>query len=202
MTISRRQKAIIIGSVLGDGYLEYDGYRGTRLQIKQAEKRKEYVLWLYKELKEFCRTEPKQKSDNMQWYFGTRFFIELTKIRAIFYRDRKIIPDTIGKLLADPLSLAIWYMDDGTLDWRLHDHFAFSLTVNCFSVREVKKLQKTLYDNFGIIASVQNPLCRGKRYPKLYIGKNGRMRFLSLIQPYMHECFAYKLPPLTNPSET
>jgi len=196
--LTKKQKAIVIGNILGDGYLEYNGCRGTRLQMKQAEKYKEYIFWLHKELKSLCKSGPSQRKDNRQWYFGTRFVDEFTELRKRFYDQQgiKIVPDEIGKILTEPLSLAIWYMDDGTLDFRPKDHFAFSLTVNCFSIGETRKLSQVLLDNFGIISSVQNPLCRGKRYPKLYIGKNGREKFLKLIRPFILGCFRYKLPPL------
>lgn len=196
--LTEKQRAIIIGNVLGDGYLEFNGFRGTRLQMKQAERSKEYIWWLYNEFQDICKSEPKQRKDNNQWFFGTRYLDELTILRNIFYdaNGKKIVPDDIENLLTDPLTLAIWYMDDGTLDWRPKDHFAFSLTINCFSVEESQKLSQALLKNFSIYSSIQNPLCRGKRYPKLYIGKNGRETFLNLIQPYIIGCFNYKLPPL------
>lgn len=196
--LTEKQRAIIIGNVLGDGYLEFNGFRGTRLQMKQAERSKEYIWWLFNEFKDICKSEPKQRKDNNQWFFGTRYLDELTILRNIFYdtNGKKIVPDDIENLLSDPLTLAIWYMDDGTLDWRPKDHFAFSLTINCFSVEESQKLSQALLKNFNIYSSIQNPLCRGKRYPKLYIGKHGRENFLNLIQPYIIDCFKYKLPPL------
>ena len=50
--------------------------------------------------------------------------------------------------------------------------------------------------NFGVKTKVYDSLCRGKRYPKIYIGVKGRDKFLSLIKPYILNCFSYKLPPL------
>jgi len=195
--LSQRQKEIIIGSILGDGYLEFNGYVGTRLQIKQSVRYKEYVMWLYKELFSLCKSSPKRKKDTGQWYFSTRHLKELTDIRNKFYEGKKkIVPNDIAKLLTSKLSLAIWYMDDGTMDYRPKDHRAFSLAINCFTLKEANLLSRVLYDNYGIIATVQNPFCRDKRYPRLYIGKEGRNKFLQIINPYILNCFAHKLPPL------
>jgi hypothetical protein len=195
--LTKKQKAIIIGGILGDAHLEFNGYKGTRIQIKQCQKYKTYVFWLYNELNNLCKSPPNKRKDSSQWFFGTRYTTELTELRNIFYpKDKKIIPLIISELLNDPLSLAIWYMDDGTLDWRPKDHFAFSLSINCFSLREANLLSITLEKNFQIFSTAQNPLCRGKRYPKLYIGKKGRKKFLSTIQPYILECFNHKIPPL------
>ncbi len=57
-------------------------------------------------------------------------------------------------------------------------------------------INKALKFNFKVEASIQNPICRGKRYPRIYIGKNGRDQFLRLIKPHIIDCFQYKLPQL------
>jgi hypothetical protein len=195
--IRKKQRDIIIGNILGDGCLEFGGFHGTRLQIKQKEDRKEYVFWLYKELIDLCKTSPKQRKDNQQWYFSTRSTVELTEIYRFFYPNgKKIIPRNIFNLVKAPLTLAIWYMDDGGLDWRHKDHYAFTISTDSFQLRKIHLLINLLKENFGVEATVYNSLCRGKRYPKIYIGAKGRDKFLSLIKPHVLECFSYKLPPL------
>ena len=87
-------------------------------------------------------------------------------------------------------------MDDGSLDYRPKDHYNFAISTNSFSIEENYLLVDVLRKNFGVEVSIQTPLCRGKRYPELYIGVAGRERFLSLIQPYIVDCFSdNKLPP-------
>lgn len=195
--LSRLQREIIIGSILGDGCIEFNGFHGSRLQIKQAKRYKDYVFWLFKKLDNLCKSIPKQRMDTAQWYFSTRHLNELTNLRKLFYpKNKKEIPKNISNLLTSCLSLAIWYMDDGRLDYRPKDHYAFILSTDAFSDRDVNRLRKVLNDNFGIISTVQHSLCRGKKYPKLYIGKNGRDRFLEKIKPYILNCFSHKLPPL------
>lgn len=204
MNLTQRQEEIVIGTLLGDGYLEFDGFKAGRLQIKQCEFKKEYVFWLYEELKNLVKTPPQQRKDNRQWYFSTRSLPELDFIRNLFYEERrKQIPLEIRELPVSPLSLAVWFMDDGTLDYRIKSHYSFSLSTDSFRLEEVKLLQEVLSDKFQIRSSIQTPSCRGKKYVKLYIGKNGRKRFLSTIKPYILSCFDYKLPPIIlDPSET
>jgi len=204
MDISQKQKDIIIGSLLGDGHLDTVG-KITRLQLKQSAEKKEYIFWLYKELQNLCRSEPKQRKDNNQWYVNTRYRTELTSLRILFYRGRtKVVPVKIAELLKNPISLAVWFTDDGTLDWRRKDHYAFRLTTNCFSMEDNQKLIKVMKRNFGVEATVQTTLIRGKRYPRIHIGRTGRDRFYELVKPFMLNCFSHKLPPfnLPNPSET
>ncbi|MDI6883293.1 MAG: hypothetical protein QMC93_02340 [Patescibacteria group bacterium] len=194
---SKIQREIIIGNILGDGSLEFNRYIGTRLQIKQSEQYKDYVLWLYEKLKNLCNSRPKQRKDNNQWYFSTRALKELTSLHKLFYKKRrKIIPYNISELLTSPLTVAVWYMDDGSLDFRPKDHYAFVLNTDSFLLKEVQILGKTIERNFGVKTNVYNSLCRGRRYPKIYIGAKGRDKFLSLVKPYILNCFSHKLPSL------
>ena len=196
--ISNYQKEIILGTTLGDGCLEFNGFHGTRLQIKQQNKYKDYVFWLFSQLKNLCISGPKQRKDTKQWYFSTRSLEELTKLYHIFYpQGKKGVPKNIINLLVSPLSLAIWYMDDGCLDFRPKEHYSFTLNTDSFTLKDTFLLKKTLKRNFQVESSVYNSLCRGKRYPKLYIGSKGRNKFLTLTKPYiLKNCFSHKIPPL------
>ena len=197
MNLTERQKEILVGTLLGDGYLEHDGFKASRLQIKQSNRKKDYVFWLYKELENLVKTPPKQRKDNQQWYFSTRSLIELDFFRNLFYESgKKLVPISIKKLLVSPLSLAVWFMDDGALDYRVKSHYSFSFSTDSFIKSDVGLLQEILFEKFGIQSSIQTPSCRGKKYVKLYVGKNGRDVFLSTIQPHILSCFDYKLPKL------
>lgn len=196
MVLSQTQEQIVAGLLLGDGYLEFDKFKASRLQIKQAEHKKEYVFWLYKHFADKVRTVPKQRVDTKQWYFSTRSLRELELWRKIFYpQGKKIVPKNIADLLTDEIALAVWFMDDGTLDYRVRSHYSFTFSTDAFTTAEVRLLQSTLLKNFGVESSIQTPSSRGKKYTKLYIGKNGREKFLEIIKPRMLNCFAYKLPP-------
>ena len=85
-----------------------------------------------------------------------------------------MVPKDLLNLILSPLSLAVWYMDDGSLYWRLKEHNGFRLCTNCFSKGDVNHLKNILYDNFGVESTVQNTSCRGISYPRLYIGMKGR----------------------------
>jgi len=194
--ITKRQNDIILGSIFGDGYLDPKGDI-ARLHLKQSVEKKDYVFWLYHELENLCKSAPKQRKDNQQWYVSTRYFPELMEWRRRFYpKGTKLIPKDIGTQFQSPISLAVWFMDDGTLDWRPKDHYAFRLTTNCFSITDTSRLVEVLSKNFGVEATTQTTLMRGKRYPRIHIGARGRDKFLKLVSPYILKCFEHKLPPL------
>ncbi len=196
--MTETQRNIIIGTILGDSYVNRSQSGKTHIQIKQADRYKEYVFWLYHSLKKlFPVSIPRQRKDNQQWYVNSSFSDELNELHKIFYTNRKkVIPKNIAKLLTSPISLAVWFMDDGTLDYRVKDHCAFHLCTNCFTKAEVQRLIKTLGSNFGINASLHYTLCRGKRHARIYIGAKSRERFIQLVSPYVLDCFKYKLPTL------
>jgi len=193
--MDKRQNDIIIGTLLGDSYIHLSLAGTTSLSIKQADRYKEYVFWLFDNLKELFQTEPKQRPDTKQWYVRSKYSNELNLFRHFFYKNgRKIVPKNIMSLLVSPLSLAVWFMDDGTLDYRLRDHCAFHLCTNGFSKEETQILIDVLNSNFGIESSLHHTLCRGKRHPRIYIGAGGRDKFIKLITPNILDCFKYKLP--------
>ena len=204
-SLTEKQENILVGNILGDGgvYVTKTGIF-PYYYIKQCERNKDYIFWLYSHFSELCPSPPKQRKDNGQWYFYSSGLECFTPFRIAFYNDRKkVVPGNIGKLLTSPLSLAVWFMDDGTLDYRKKDHCAFTLMINNFTLEEAALLSKVLQENFGVVGTIQNPLCRGKRHPRLYIGASGRERFITLIEPYIRQCFAYKLPQnRISPSET
>ncbi len=207
-TLSKQQLDILTGLMLGDGNLEFNGYKGTRLQVKQSAEKKEYVFWLYNQFEDITKTPPQLRTDTNQWYFGTRAFENLEEFRKLFYVDhKKVIPRNITELFQSPLTLAVWFMDDGRLDYREKSHYAYHISTDSFTESEVQVLQKLLLERFGIVAKTYLSLCRGKLYPKLYIGKEGRDVFTKTIESYLLPCFRYKLPPdlqnvYLDPSET
>ena len=196
--LTKKQKSILIGSLLGDGYLHKNRYGSISLEIKQEERHYDYIAWLWQALINLCNHGPQQRKDNSQWRLLTKYDKTLLPLYRLFYHhDKKIIPSDIRKHLKDPVSLAVWYMDDGSLDWRIHDHFSFCLATNCFSLEEQKYLQECLKENFGVESSIHKTTIRGSLQYRLYIGKQGRKKFQELIQPYIVKSFLYKLPPKT-----
>lgn len=84
---------------------------------------------------------------------------------------------------------------DGRLDFREKYYCSVILNTDSFIEEDVKSLTLVLRNNFGIVSTIHNSLCRGKRYPKIYIGKESRDQFFSLVKPFIINCFQYKLPP-------
>jgi len=115
--LSDRQMAILTGSLLGDGYIHPLG----KICFEQSKLQKSYLLWKYTELSNFAYPKiakvVRHDKRNNRYNNSYRFFLRqfFRSWRKIWYpNDIKTIPDNIDQWFT-PLSLAVWYMDDGHL---------------------------------------------------------------------------------------
>jgi len=137
-SLTQLQKSIIVGSILGDGYLRIvPGRRDAFLEVNHAYSAKEYVDWKFNALKNICASEPKQYKGNgnrIAYRFWTRQHPELTELYRKFYQGRKkVIPDD---LRLDHIILGVWFMDDGS---RCREYDVY-LNTQQFSTKDQKTL--------------------------------------------------------------
>ena len=114
-SLTQTQQSIIIGTILGDGYVRIvKGRKNAFLEINHSLKQKEYVDWKYNRLRSIAAGEPHSRKSNGNreaYRFHTKQLPELTILFRKFYKNgRKNIP----KIHLDPLMLAVWFMDDGS----------------------------------------------------------------------------------------
>lgn len=194
--MSETIRHILIGSILGDGFLTPLTKRAklSRLWLKYDDGHYPYLEWLHQQLSPIG-VDPIQKKKNYhQHYFLTRSLREIGILREQFYPNgKKIIPNGIDSLLVHPLSLAVWYMDDGNLDFRDAYHRNASFATYGFSKEGCRTLVEILERNFDIAARVHRTTMRNKVYFRTYILSQSTETFMALIRPYIHPCFAYKL---------
>ena len=183
-SLTERQKAIIVGCLLGDGTMRCK--TNALLEINHSIKQQEYVTWKFNELKELVSTKPHKRFGNagrIAYRFTTKSLPELTEIYRRFYSNgKKIIP---GELQIHPLSLAVWFMDDGCKSYR-----AIYLNTQKFNVAEQNKLARLLKDQFDIAASLN----KDKKYYRLRIAVSSVSNFQEIIKLYLLPMFCYKTP--------
>ena len=189
MSLTKVQEIVLIGTILGDGYLEKNGCH-YRLQVLHSLKQKDYVDWKYKVFQQITKTQPRVIGQLKATYrFRTRTNPVFDKFHSLFYPNKvKIIPGAIKKLLVHPQSLAVWFMDDGK---RRPDCGGFYLDTICFSVNDQKLLIEALESNFGL--SQLKLHWNGDGY-HIYIPAKNKDLFLSLVRKYIIPSMLYKLP--------
>ena len=191
LSFSDIQEQVLIGLILRDGYLMGNKTdKNFRLQVEQSDKHKEYVYWLYSMFQDWTLSSPKYVKQHNSWRFRTIVHPEITKLRRLFYRgDKKIVPVGINKLLVSPLSLSVWFMDDGG---GRKDARTYSISTHSFSKRENELLVNCLKNNFKITSKLHLD-GHGERY-RLYIPASSSIDFEKLILPYILPSMKNKLP--------
>lgn len=198
---------VAVGLILGDGCLKQLSKRAeaSQLYVSQHLSKITYLEWLHRELeKRFVMNPIKPKKGYNQHYFMTKPHTDLGELMKKFYPSgTKIVPNDIKTLLNDPVSLAVWYMDDGTLDRRSSYHFNSMFSTYGFSFECCQRLSDCIRDNFKVESSVTKCTMRGKIYPRLYVKSVSMPRFVSLIKPFIVPVFHYKvndMPPSASSS--
>lgn len=182
-SLSKTQSDIVIGTMLGDGYMRCK--TNAHLQITHSINQKEYVDWMYSVLKNCVLTQPKPYKGNGK-RIGYRFFTRslpcFTDIYHQFYLNkRKIIPPN---LKLNEQILAVWYMDDGSLCGK-----SCYLNTQQFPEQEQLLLSRLLLKDFGLTAKRD----KDKQYYRLRFNVKESKKFVDLIRPYIIPSMAYKV---------
>lgn len=116
---------------------------------------------------------------------STRRSISFNIFRDMWYPrgDIKTTPRDISNHFSE-LSLAIWFMDDGT-----KNNCSYYLHTEGFSMEDNSYLQDLLNKKFNIKTAVH--LNRGK--PTIYVKAESRELFTEIIKPYVCDSMKYKL---------
>ena len=194
MPLSERQADVVIGTLLGDGCLEVNG-RFVRLRTDHSAKQKKYVFWKFQEMHNLAANKPRfveyydkrTRKIYKHWRFDTISAEIFVPFKNLFYtHSSKQIPLNIKELLMRPLSLAVWFMDDG---YKRKDCKGAYLNTQAYSKQGQRLLQEALEKNFGIKTRIH--WARGR--PKLYIPSGQFDAFQNLIKFEAIPCLQEKL---------
>ena len=184
LSLTDDERQIVIGSLLGDGSLTPTTC-GCSFRVHHGLQQRIYVEWKFKMLSRFVRTSPRVSGNGC--YFRTVSHPEFAQLRRWFYPlGRKVVPFALlaGELRA--LGLAVWIMDDGSLDGK-----QLRLNTQCFSEAENRNLVGLLRAKFGISVSLNSD----KGRVRLRCNAASVARLVSLVRPHFIPSMLYKLPP-------
>ena len=196
LKLTPRQREIVVGLLLGDGHLEtQNAGRTFRLKVEHGPAQEEYVKWLFTEFAEWVRADSPYrkvaKDGRVSFGFTTYSHGAFRFYGQQFYSEtrKKIIPRHIVKLLT-PLSLAVWYMDDGSK--KSKRHLTYNIHTLGFTKLELQNMCVVLQEKFGIETRLHS---QKQQYWRIYIPSNSAASFKELIMNHIKEIpsMMYKL---------
>lgn len=196
LDLNKQQLAVIYGSIMGDSYLQTNGLN-TRLRLEHSLDQEEYLLWKFRFLKNIFtesavvrlnRIHPITKKEYQYIRCQSRTLPILKSVKDIFYQDgKKIVPIDLKKYLIEPISLAVWFMDDGYYYRR--DKCGY-LYLGNVSKQEAEICSDALQNNFGLKTKV---LAKKKGFA-LYFSRLEMLKLKDIISEYILPLFRYKIP--------
>ena len=188
---------LIFGMLLGDSSIILDRRsksNNIRIDTAQGEKQLDYLKFkqrlfgkdyfkIYKCKSGYC--------DNIVYKGCLAMDYNISHIinETCYHNHKK----TITKKMIDylnPISLALWYMDDGNLKHKESKIHKPSIMISTcgFTLEENNLLIHMLKNKFGIDCNLR----KDKKYWSIYITVSGTYKFLKLVTQYMPKSMRYK----------
>ena len=188
ISLSQEEQSVILGGLLGDASLA----KKNIIAFRHSTKQKEYVLWKHDLLKnisgevKFCNVKA---AGNIYEQIGftvtslkgklNQFYAELRKITTNDGVRKVVTPQWLSKLT--PLSLAVWWMDDGCLSVHKGNRYD-KLCTHGFSLRENGLLKQYLFETWGIDVDIK---IEKQKYYFLRFNVSALKKLISIIYPYV-----------------
>jgi recombination protein RecA len=198
-----QQWEVLLGSLMGDGCLSRPVRRDSesaRLRLGHGAKQSDYLDW---KVSLFANI-PHSRSTNSKGAVFADFtpLSELHELMSAMYLGdgKKFLSEEYLKALT-PLSLAIWYMDDGSFTLRskgVQERTAggsgrIEICVEAMSAGSQVRLCDYLRDTHGLDVRLRRAGAAGKSV--LVFSTQATAKFQKLIVAYVHPSMAYKLLP-------
>ncbi|KKK66534.1 hypothetical protein LCGC14_2963130, partial [marine sediment metagenome] len=204
--LTQRQKEILYGSMMGDA----KKMSMSSVAFKQGKSQKDYLLWKFKEFKSVAShkslkaekyIDKRSEYEGETWRFYTHANTDVERCVKLFYGGgKKGINETILKELT-PLSIAVWYQDDGVTDFyhrfkkekNWNSSPAYIFCTESLSLDDCKKIQEWFLDEYKIETKLkERKLLNGVGY-RIQIKYLFVDKFVDLIRPYILPMFQYKI---------
>ena len=188
VNFTKEQMSIIIGCVLGDGWLSK--MKNTYFSCSHGPRQKDYCYWKYLYFKDMdakfkyrIRNKPDPRNNKKYESYDLRTVCNKNYniLYDLFYINKKKIISSEILNLYDELSLAVHYMDDG-----FKSAGSYHLCTDSFTKEEVNLFRNFLLQKWNL--ETTRHTCN-----RVYIRRKSKEIFENLIKPYIHETMKYKL---------
>lgn len=185
LKLTKRQRAIVVGLLLGDGHLETQNNKHTyRLKVEHSIAQADYVRWLFQELRDWIPASApyvKIRANGERNVGFTTYSHSSLRFygHQFYYEKKKLVPSIIAKI-TEPISIAVWFMDDGSR--KSNSHRTYVIHTLGYTKKDVELLQQMLEKKFNIGSRLHR---QKEKYWRLYIPSNASATFELLIEKYV-----------------
>lgn len=193
VALSDRERAIIFGSLLGDGSLKlHKGYANARFSFRHSSVQSEYFHWKARELRAISadvsvfRQKPDGWSDQEKLRFQSRALPALTTLYSYTHDQHRFRVRRRWLNDLTPLALAVWWCDDGSLVGGGRKGVICTDGFDESSVRLIARYLKIVWKVECHVGAIQRR--RGStrdRYWRLWLGTEELKKFLRIILPHL-----------------
>lgn len=177
---------IILGSLLGDGSLKiHASYKNARFSFRHSINQKDYFWWKVKQLETISSNhcvwaqKPSGFGGNKLRY-QSRVLEYLTKLYRLTHENDVLQMNQTWLQLLSPLSLAVWWLDDGSLIVNTRKGV---FCTDGFTKQNVAALARHLNKTWNIQTHVVEN--RPKQYRLRIYSTFELKKFLRIILPYI-----------------
>lgn len=188
----KKSRNLLIALLLGDGTISSNYV----FKLSHSYKQKDYLLWKISllnkygiknnGLKEYISSKGYNKG-NKVYYTQLKITNFIKLLRRIFYKPKKIIANRKMLNRLDSLGIAIWYMDDGHINFRRTGDKIHGFYIK-ISTCEPKKEVQILIDYFKEVWDIHFYMIhegRKKDSFSLCCGTKQGKKFLEIVAPHI-----------------
>ena len=188
---NKDKRAILLGMAIGDGYIT-NSKNYKALVIRHSKKQESYLLFKKQLLENIFKDRvisARSVQNGIQIAIGNNKIFSIYR-KWLYPNGIKYIPNVLKYL--DLQSVAIWYMDDGSLtakkrNGKIH---GYELTLNTYVSKEENQLIINWFKEKYSICFTQT---KGKGKYRLRMGTKEARKFIFLVQPYIYKTMSYKI---------
>ena len=196
--ITELQLNAVMGSILGDAYLQGTTYGRKSIRWNHSIKQEEYVNHKYAVLQELATRPPFRRENPGYGDFWSLLTLKTTETFGWLFSLTR--PGDVGikrvtkeylDNITHPIALAWWFMDDGS---RSTNSNTAVIHTNGFLLEDVELLAQWLKGKWGVNAAVMTVThsSTGKKANVLYLHSDAFVKLANLIRPYVPQCMEYK----------
>lgn len=205
--VSNEVVQVAIGGLLGDSHIRKKSWLSpsgeklsgnSQIMISHGEEQVDYLKWKMEKFGELWNGVIRERVG--KW--GTTYAAETKSSHKLnpFYEllgKPKVVTRKLLNFL-DPLGLAVWYMDDGTLMIEYHKRLdgtyaikrrRIALCTECFSIEEHYIMQRY----FKVVWDIDTSIFKIAGKYRLSMNFTNAKKFVDIIKDHVHPSLAYKI---------